>query len=460
MSDFGDIASKVKTRIQPLFRIEVNGTWIGDYYSSFIREIRVDMVSDGANQLIIRCDALDYERMEYVFIDDKILAPGNTAVVWMGYEDGLKCLGGFLLEGRTPDYSTDGISYSVRGFDTIARMSDNNTPRGYRKGTSVIEVAQFLCAEYGLEFDVEEGADIQLGMPIYKDKEDSDWDLLRGLAAVAGFEIPWTSWNPKKNKEVLHFRKGDLEWQKKEYGDFYPFAFNIFDPKRGDVLRATPRFSTQGIPSAIEVVGFDPSVGEIVRIAAKYNDKSGAPEILWRGTVSDDKVDEPILFGVSYQLRILDSITTPSDIEAETEKDALLRGGFTITPKISGSNTNKKKKDTETTTKKLTESLPDEWSIFPATRVDTLMDIVREWFELRKNTFKLLEFEIVGDPNIWPNQIHEFEGLGMTDSHKYLFTQIEHVMAEGGGYSIRGQGRGVAETEESEKEEIKKRDRR
>ena len=374
----------------PAWELLVNGEPLPAEYRALISEVIVDATIDGADELLIRCSGWDSIGNDFRILGETILAAGNVVTVRMGYHppDGeVTALQRFQLIREKAHYPEAGHpTMAIRGYSAELRAVEHTAARKSPPETTVDEIAKEIAEFHSLDpAGVQPGA-VVVPRGLVKPKGKTDWQYLQELAFRAGYGPPYVQYDEDLDEDVLFFKLLDLNRT-----DPITFVYNPHvagtEAASGDLITFTPELSLAGVPTKVEITGFDSAAQQPIRITVEIT--AGGQESTINTDVGDPaKLSAGIAQGSQLQVKVLES-------GAVSEK----------------------KESIEV----LTVETDEDASAF-----------AEKWIRTRNQAFMVARARIKGNAAVWVGQVHDFQGLAVTHNGLWEVQGCKHIMNSSG----------------------------
>jgi phage protein D len=282
----------------PRWELEVSpGVFLSADLKRLVRSVTCDATLDGADELVVQADGWDSIDRRWRLIGETILGPGSQVVLWAGDGRSLSPMQRFRMAREEVNYGPGGAKVTLRGYSAEARFAEATEPRVWSGPSVDSEIARELagihdCAVTATSLDPT--GEVQGGR--LKKAGDTDWSFLQQIAEANGYGAPWVRYDADTGRDVLHFRAQRLDQQP------HVATFRRAVPVP-TLLQFSPSLSLQGIPTAVEVVGWDAGAGQPFRVVARVNGAAGETTVQIGPDVG--RLDEPITSGGKARARAL-----------------------------------------------------------------------------------------------------------------------------------------------------------
>lgn len=376
----------------PRFEIRVNGRALPPEYAALIASVRVEATQDGADELEIDASAWDGVGQRFRILGEDVLMAGNSCVVWGGYGQNLEPLQRFRLLREEAQYPSGEMArVRIRGYSAVHRLAEAKAARAYEAGATDAQIAQAIAEEAGIGWTTDSiPPTAPLQGPRVKESGASDWDFLVGLAAANEYGPPLVRYDAATDRDILYFRP--LSWRvQRERARFVrsPWLAGT-DAPAGTLLEFEASLSLAGVPTRVEVVGWDATAQAPIRVAVEIREDGQEPLITdLSGTIRE--VSDGIRSGSQLYVTVLNAGSdAPESAKAE---------------------------------------------VIPVYAVRTTEDAVAwamRWIRTRNQAFLVGRATTIGWPRLWTGQIHEFAGLAPHHNGLWYVESCAHVWDRGG----------------------------
>lgn len=385
------------TNLAPYFRIRINGsTELPAGYYALISSLTVEASADGADELVIRALAKDPTGKPgagYRFLGETILAPGNLVTVEAGYSDGDPpvVLQRFRLHAEGATYPASGPpEVEIRGYSAAARLGEYTRPRAWKGPIADSQIAQEIAEAHGITVTVDSlwpTDERQAGR--VKAQGTSDLVFLHQIAVASGYGPPVIRYDPARDVDVLYFRPQRV--------DESAALSLVYDPSEaggtmatGNLISFTPELDLHGVPTRVEVQGWDPAAQAPIVVIMELGEAGQDPTVL----VGDATTR------AGYK------ITSGSQMQARALADAQDPQGDRV------------------------ESVP----VPSVTTVEDAKAWATRWIKLRNQAFMVARASTVGIPSLWTGQVHRVKGVASTHAGLWEVRRVRHQLT-GQGYT-------------------------
>lgn len=361
------------------------GTRLPSGYRSLVRSLRVEASVDGADEVVIEADARDTVDGTWRILSETILQPGSRVVVLVGWADtDLVAQGRFRLARLETVYRDGGASVTLRGYSAEADLAEGKAARSWPAGTTYTDAVIEVAEAYGLDVSLVEASPATPTSPLAKKAGTSDLEWLRSVAGALEYGEPIVRYDRDSRRDRLVFRPTRLADQ----GELVTFRFlSTAAGPGGTLVEFAPEYSLAGVPSKVEVIGWDPVEQESIVVVVEITDSGEASRVL-RGTVAT--VDE--------------SIRSGSGLRVKMSNDG---GG---------------KEAREVVVNELIET------------TDAAQEWASRWLRTRNLAYQTARARVIGYERLWVGQIVRIEGVAPVHEGLWEIVRCEHDPLGGDGY--------------------------
>lgn len=376
--------------LAPAFELQVNGQTLTEGIARAITSVEYESADGVADMLKIHLTNVDR-----VLSSSKIFTAGNDVALFGGYGDRTPFIGGVKLvepeydfpENSTPTLIVKGYTADSSMMDSEpaktadAQNRDQKNKRTWRDATAS-EILEEKATLYGMDLDVD---DFSFGRSITQKAGMSDYELIKGLANIAGFVL-WVDHDPI-GTPTLHFK--DPASLPALQAEAYKFRYDTGE--LSTLLSFTPSYTFRGFRTALKVVVRDPVSGKTYE--EEVVDEAGQEvDTRFEGDI-DDEVEDALPPPATAKIFVGDySVTT------------LTRKRFASAAEVKA------------------------WAA--------------AWFKRQRDNFIVGRGKVIGVETLAARQTHELEGLGRLFDGRYEFVRVRHVF-DAGGYRCEFNGRKV-----------------
>lgn len=363
-------------------------------YRRLVRRIDVQATVDGADQLAIEVTARADGR--YRFVGETLLSPGTQVVVRAGYvETGLQALQRFTMTREETSYAAGAeVTATLIGYSAEHRLVDYDEARTWDGPIADSEIVRQLATEHGLAVTATsiETTAIRSGGRA-KPQGTTDWDFLRQLAGANDYGEVLVRYDTDTDTDVLYWRTADLHHQAELATFVYDASASPASGAISTIHAFSPELSLAGVPSKVEVVGWDADRGEPVRVVIELG-KLGQESIVYDG---DPKLlTEAIRSGSELLVRVLEDTGRKSP-KGKTERREVVTARHVATH-------------------------------------ESALAYARRWIATRNRAFMVARATVVGWEGLWAGQFHRFEGLAPHHVGLWQLGTCTHRIAGSGPY--------------------------
>lgn len=382
--------------LAPGWDLHVNGEPLPAEYKALIQSVSVDATVDGADELVVQALAWapDKTGVRYRFVGDNAMSLGNEVIAFAGWNDGeIVALQRFRIMRLEPSFPAQGVpTVTIRGYSAEHRLVEFTGARQFERGIPDSEIVREIAEEHGLTVTADSLADTEQEAPRARIKKagTTDWTFLQQLAAANDYGPPYVRYDEGLDADVLFFRPTSLENQE-------TIATFIYDPieagsqePSGTLWSFNPSLSLAGVPTRLEVIGWDPVAQEPIILTLEITDGGLAPITIRRG--DPEEVTEFVRSGAQLQVTVLDNAPN-----AEPEKREVVVSELDMTT------------------------------------TDDARAFAERWYRTRLQAFAVARARVVGYEQLWIAQVHRFEGVPALFAGLWETLGVRHVV-DGDGY--------------------------
>lgn len=393
-------------RLAPAWDLELNdGSRLPLGMHALVNRVQVKATVDGADELVIEA-AAESDKPGHgavAILGDHRLAPGNRVVVWGGYADGVQLAQQrFTMIREEVSYPEQGpITVTLRGYSAEQQLVEYTDARSYPAPSNDALIVSEIADEFGLSYTgltIETTPDRQVGR--VKKKGDSDLAFLQQLALDNGYGPPIIRYDADKGEDVLYFRETNLLLQEEQATFVYNPDRALSEQPSGTLYSFRSKLSLAGVPTKVEVLGWDPEAQEAIRVVAEITG-GGQTTTVYNGSAAE--ITEAIRSGAELQVAVLQST---DDAQGERREVVVVSGII-------------------------------------RTSEDALAYAER-WLRTRQLAFQTADATTVGYEALWVGQVHRYEGLAPHHDGLYEVLDCTHTW-DGSGYRCRHMLRRVLE---------------
>lgn len=378
------------TRDGPRFDLEIRpDVFLGDDLMARISRMEVEATVDGADELQITAYPYDEDRKGWLFGPGEPLAAGSEVVVWVGYGTASWALQAFTISHRRgPTKAGEAPRLEIVGYSPESRMVAYEKPRSWKGPISDSYIVKEIADAYGFAHDattIDETTMRLTGRT--KPKGTDDWKFVRQLAYENGYGDPYVRWSPGARRYVFYWRQTSL----RDQDEVATFRLVPESAPRSTLLEFDASYDLEHAPASVEVVGWDATKGEAVRIRVTY-DQGDQKAVLYRGKAAAGTIDPRIRSGTQLQVATLkasgDAIGDRPEVLA-VEGGASLRDAGEI----------------------------EAWA--------------KRYLQARNRGFMTADATTVGYEKAWIGQVHNFEGIQPEFAGPYEALTVRHQFKSG-----------------------------
>ncbi len=380
--------------LAPTWELLINGAAaLSPGYRALIRSITVDADVDGAAELLIEADAWDPVDQCFRLAGENVLAPGNLITVRLGYAgEDLVNVQRFRVVREETIYPENGTpNVRITAYSAETALGEATEPRSWPSPSTDSEIVRELAEAAGLTVTADSLEDTpERQASRVKAKGTSDLVFLQSLAVANGYGAPLVRYDPDLDADVLYFRPLKVD-PAAELTLTYNVHLAGSALGSGNLLSFNPTLDLHGVPTAVEVTGWDADKQEAIVVIMRIEDAGQDPTIL-TGADAD-------------QYRKAYKIKGGSEMRARALQDG-----------------------------KAASAERTEYLAVPHLRtVEDAVAWATRWIDTRNRAFLVANATTLGIPTLWPGQVHQVDGVA--DSHAGLWhvSGVKHAIS-GSGY--------------------------
>lgn len=361
----------------PRWALEVSpGVFLGEDLRRLVRSVTCDATLDGADELVIVATGWDSVGRRFRFVGETILGPGSLVVLWAGDGRQLRPIQRFRMAREEVSYDDRGVRVTLRGYSAEAQLVETTAPRAWSGPSVDSEIAREIAAAHNIgttSTSLDPTGETPGGR--LKKAGDTDWQLLQQLAQAQGYGPPWVRYDADSGRDVLYFRAQRLDQQP----HVATFRWGVPDPT---LLQFSPSLSLQGVPTSVEVVGWDAAAGQPIRVVARVNGAAGETTVQIGPDVG--QLSQEIKSGSKLRARVLKDGGADPDLPEIVSVPALP-----------------------------TAEAAEAWA--------------RRWLRTQSTAAQVARATTVGHVDAWPGQAHRFAGLAPHHEGLWYAVGVRHV---------------------------------
>lgn len=372
----------------PRYEIELpDETFLSAERKKLLHGVEIKATVDGADELVMEATAWDGDARRYRFIDETILGQGTRVVVHAGYGDELAALQRFKLVREATHYVAGANpTVTIRGYSAEAELVDYTQARAFPGPISDSDIVKEIAASHGLTTTglSIEPTEVRTNGRV-KEKGQTDLKFLQQLAVANGFGPPIVRWDPDRRVDVLYWRGLDLALQ----GEIATFVHDPrgTDASTGSLRSFTPELSLAGVPTKVEVVGWDQEAQEAILVVLEIT-AAGQKSTVSTGAGNVEDIAEPVKSGAQLLVAVLE------EGGAAEKREVLVAGSVQTT--------------------------------------DDAVAWAQRWFETRQRAYMTARATMIGYHRLWVGQIHKIEGVAPKHEGHWEFLGVTHSFGDNG----------------------------
>jgi hypothetical protein len=425
----------------------VDGRPLPQDYTKAVSGVGLRTSIDAAGQLDITVGINDAGK-GFRILDERVLFPGVEVEVRAGYGKRLIPKGRYTIKDHRVSYT--GGSATIKAFDSLADLlkgTDALLFEGYSRNSDVIEA--MLERNYPTWGWVLQPSPERKNADSFKAVGDTDLMFLKAMAEGDGWAYPRV-WSREQYEfaaerlrqsgspiaQLLFSASTNLRDKNLVYlpvSDLYAFSPSLKlwhktgKDKGGDFSELNVNFSSQDMPTGIEVYGMQADadgVQRAVKVVVEFSQEG--PKVLGTTPNFDTKW--------TRQEKIRDKIGSGGTLAVyalgEGRRSVETGGKYTYTNEHGVEVTGKSEKS--------------ESEVLYAMTIETEQDAeayALEWFRLRSSAYLMGTFgmtNLPGTAELDAQQVHEIHGIAGPHVGPYIITDCVHNWSRGGGHAVSG----------------------
>jgi hypothetical protein len=386
--------------------------------------------------------------------DAEFLWPGTEFELWSGFDAVDHCHGLFSVVTRDSDYPAgEAPTLSVQAHGSLARLMVPQQSFVFEALKSELPPLQAIAERAGMQLEAAEalsGPGVPKGDRV-KEVGKSDLEYCKLLAQTYGLAMPRVAYEPspsgsrgRETLEMLPLRVADSPLSgsgrvRFSAGQGRRLRYIAPESETGGELQSfDTTFDTQGLPSAVEVVGLDRSTRQVVRVTVRMTPTGAVVE-------SEEQLDAKQVAAAADQLRLYSKFD-PSAISDGTSFLVAQLGESS-----EGVETGKSYKTIPAGKRRRITVREKRWArevlyAGAAQAGEGVREYALAWMQARYEGFFVCSGELVpniqGAHELGVDQAHYVSGVLPTDEGYYLMTRVTHSW-DGSGHQVRFEGQRV-----------------
>jgi phage protein D len=370
--------------LAPRYLIVVEGTKLKEDITQFISSVEYHEEQNSASKI-----TLQVMNPNFVFLDERVFAEGNTLDLWMGYAGkALHFMNRGTIVKPDPSFPRSGMPrLTIVAHDASRLLMDTGAKdkgKVYRKVRDSDVVSKIFKEEGFAPFVFQTKPTVTR----VRKKGTTRWQFLQDLASYHSF-VCWVRWDPEKGTHVGYWGPPDVEDQPTKH----KFIYGTGEPD-ATLLDFDPKMSLPSQTTKLEVQYLDPKTRKFHRIAVEVK-KKDAEKTRFAAATGKEKLRKGIPNGPSVVLTVFGQ-----------REEVVMDRRFTSAADCK------------------------RWA--------------QAWFERRQNDFVFGRGAILGSPDVRLGHVHELKGLGPRFSGDWQMTAVTQKMGEGALYETEFSANKVA----------------
>lgn len=411
----------------------VDGRPLPADYAKLVQSVRLTTTADGAGQLDINMAATDDLGRGFRVINERVLWPGREVDLWAGYGRHLTPRGRFRISKHRTRYGKL-PTVALVGYDRLSDFLANTDAllfEGLSRNSAVIE--QLLRERYpSLGWCIVDSPEREGDR--FKAVNDTDLAFLKSMAEGDGFAYPriWTrdQWDvavqnaTRAGKPVQSMLKGahlnirDVNLIYMPLSEVVTLSptlrlHNLLKSRGGDWSNLEVEFSTEGLPTAVEVYGVERDGGNerVVRVVVEMTETGARVASVDAGFdnrwTRQQKIREQVKAGTAVKLCALSderrSIETGGTYTYHNKAGVAVKG-------------------------KSEQSVREVLSSYLVETQQDVVDFAVRWLQSRASAYLLAKGDLANIPGIEGVDVHQVHELdGVAEPHAGPYVVIDHV---------------------------------
>ena len=424
----------------PTWELVVDGKRLPYGIKRQIETVTTHATLEGATQLSLIGDALDGTDMTLSLLDDRVLFPGSKVELWAGYGSSLFPKGRFKVLSQEPEYTADGVPFTIEAFDGLKRFLGDKEGRLIQGVTSHSDaVALMMERDYpDMGYLIEPGPEKKGDR--FKKAGVTDLNLLKRFAIADGFAYPrvWTrdQYEFLRNEVKSGLGGNDLalfialDGAAKVRDDmliYVPLStlYNFIKPvdlwwsptRASDWTALRIFFSAADLPTAVEVYGTANVGGEkkLVRAVVEYGSEG----------VKIAEVEEDWEDDWAKQQKLRKELSSGGKLKLYTLSDGIraYETGGTFSYR------NDKGVQVKGKSKRAGREILNGNGVLIDSEQDVL-EFAKRWFLARASAYLVGSGTLMNTPGLERldvSQVHNIRGVATPHQGAFVFTEVTHT---------------------------------
>jgi phage protein D len=195
-----------KSYYAPEFLVEVDGAALKQADKFDVIEIVVTMDVNDLTSVDLKLNNYDDRTFDLKWSDSDAFRVGAKVSVKLGYADELRTMLSGYVTTLTPNFPSDGPpTLGVRVLDPLVKLKGSKPPpdQVQYKDMTDSQIAEKIARRHNLRSDVQ---DSKIKYKVMDQENRDDAQFLKLRAAAINFDVFMLT-DPKKNEDVLHFKR-------------------------------------------------------------------------------------------------------------------------------------------------------------------------------------------------------------------------------------------------------------
>ena len=433
-----------------------------------IQSIAITGPADGAKQLDVVLQACDNAQTGYRVIDERLLFPGKTIVVEAGYGKKRVPKGRFKVKTHRTKYGNP-PTVVVQAYDGLAALLEGTDALLFEGKTSNSEVVEALLREkyptmgwYIADSPPREG-------DRFKAVNDTDLQFVKVMAEADGFAYPrvWSreqyeyAWGQNQQSgRRLPEGSANIRDEMLIYAplsDVFALSPQLrlaysLPNKGGDWASLDIDFSTDGIPTAVEVYGVTRALGGlqvakiVVEITADGPEVKSVEPMTGDKWSTQEKIKDKVSSGTALCIYALSDakrvVATGGTYQYHSGGGEVIKGTQTYYTKKGKEKTRTVKRRTATgeiVTKASEASVREVLAGYTIETDQDALDFAKKWLQARAASYLVAKGTLKNIPGIEgmdTAQVHEIVGVAELHAGGYATLDVDHKWTREGGHDV------------------------